>query len=52
MDKEILKRQRSKGLGSVAIYSCKNEACGECFKGTCVAIKQTCINCDKRIKPR
>ncbi len=52
MDKEIIKRQRSKGLGCVAIYSCRNEKCDNCFKSTCVAEKIECINCDKRIKAR
>ena len=47
---EILKRQRKKGLGCVAIYTCRNITCSHCFENTCIAEKFECYNCDKRIK--
>jgi len=47
---EILKRQRKKGLGCVAIYTCRNITCPHCFENTCIAEKFECYNCGKRIK--
>lgn len=48
--KEQLKKQRSRGLGCVAVYACKNTTCSHYYQGTCIAPKNDCINCNKRIK--